>query len=113
MLNKETLLLAGGLTDLTVIVRKNTSIEEESAIAIDFSNGKEIFRLANDNLDWAQKMFKIPFGTSRVQAYPVDPNRIGYWTVEPEMGILAEGPGEFYYDNAKPGMKFIFTAGYP
>ena len=112
MLNKEALLLTGGSTYLTVIVRKDTSIEEESAIAIDFSNGKETFRLANDNLNWTQKMFKISFGTSHVEAYPVDPSRIAYWTVEPEMNIFAEGSGEFYYDNAKPGMKFIFTAGY-
>lgn len=109
MLNKEALLLAGGSTDLTVILRRGTGSEEERGASLAFWNGKQNFELQLQGLQ-NSATYNIPYVGKYVHVTPISPGYATAWDTEPEMSLIDEGYGEYDYSNTKPEMTFIFTA---
>ena len=109
MLNKEALLLAGGTTDLTVILRRGTGSEEERGASLTFWNGKQSYDLQLQGLQYTAT-YTIPYAGKNVHVTPINPRYATAWDTEPEMDLLDEGSGEYDYSKTKPGMTFTFTA---
>lgn len=94
---------------IKVILDRTLSSPEETGIAVRFFNGEQTYLLANDNLNYQSKVYYIPYVQSHIEIVPVSPNSVSAFEIDPQMDILADGGGEWWYEKAYSGMTITIT----
>lgn len=102
------LLNAATPSGIKVILGRALSSPEETAFSVRFFNGRQTYTLINDELNYQSKVYYIPYVQRHIEIVPVL-NSVGAFEVDPQMYIIADGGGEWWYDNAYSGMTITIT----
>lgn len=102
------LLNAATPSGIKVILGRALSSPEETAFSVRFFNGRQTYTLINDELNYQSKVYYIPYVQSHIEIVPVL-NSVGAFEVDPQMDIIADGGGEWWYDKAYSGMTITIT----
>ena len=102
------LLNAATPSGIKVILGRALSSPEETAFSVRFFNGRQTYTLINDELNYQSKVYYIPYVQSHIEIVPVL-NSVGAFEVDPQMDIIADGGGEWWYNNAYSGMTITIT----
>ena len=102
------LLNAATPSGIKVILGRALSSPEETAFSVRFFNGRQTYTLINDELNYQSKVYYIPYVQRHIEIVPVL-NSVGTFEVDPQMDIIADGGGEWWYDKAYSGMTITIT----
>lgn len=103
------LLNAATPSGIKVILDRTLSSPEETAFGVRFFNGRQTYILTNDEPNYQSKVYYIPYVQSHIEIVPVSPNSVSAFEIDPQMDIIADGGGEWWYENAYSGMTITIT----